>query len=120
MSIIDVVKRKLKEREDEKEAREERRLVESRVERIKLEKRASVIRSTEREKKRIEKAKKTIGGGSGGVAGFLQGIGKGMNAPRRKGKKGDGMYTFEGGFDDLFGPQRRQGKVRKFKEIRFD
>jgi hypothetical protein len=59
-------------------------------------------------------------GGSGGVAGFLQGIGKGMNAPRRKGKKGDGMYTFEGGFDDLFGPQRRQGKVRKFKEVRFD
>jgi len=135
MSIIDVVKRKLKEREERKDRESEERLERTRQERITLEKRAGIERSRQAEEKRIARAKKTIASGNtGGVAGFLQGIGKSMSAPKRRGKRStrgleNGFDAIGSGgsfepprFEDPFAPRGRKGKkgMPKFKEIRFD
>ena len=134
MSIVDVVKRKLKEREDRKTVQSAKDLRAAKVERIRLEGKATIARKREVEESRIKKAKATLAKTSGGgVTGFLQGLAKGMDSPKRRGKRstrglenGFDSIGSNGGFapprfEDPFAPPRRKGKkgIPKFKEPHF-
>ena len=135
MSIVDVVKRKLKEREDRKTVQSAKDLRAAKLERIRLEGKATIARKREVEESRIKKAKATLAKTSGGgVTGFLQGLAKGMDSPKRRGKRstrglenGFDSIGSNGGFEpprfeDPFSPPRgRKGKkgMPKFKEPHF-